>query len=134
MGRGGVVEDILYENIQADGVRQVFNFNMDAFATTWLPEQFRQPAPPEKSTPAFRTITVRNLTAKNCGAAGHLTGLAQSPLRDITLENINIEAKGGFTIRNALGLQFKNVNVNGKPVSPPQETLNDGQSTRPTGG
>ena len=133
MGRGGVVEDVLYENIQADGVRQVFNFNMDAFGTTWLPEQFRDPAPPEKAMPTFRNITVRNLTAKNCSAAGHLTGLAQSPLRDITLENIDIQAKGGFIIRNALGLQFKNVNLNGKPVSPPQETMN-GQSARPTGG
>jgi polygalacturonase len=134
MGRGGVVEDILYENIQADGVRQVFNFNMDAFGTTWLPEQFRQPAPHDKGTPTFRRITARNLTAKNSGAAGHLTGLPQSPLRDITLENVSIEAKAGFTIRNALGTQFKNVTVNGKPVSPPQETLNDGQPTKPAGG
>jgi polygalacturonase len=134
MGRGGIVEDVLYENIQADDVRQVFNFNMDAFATTWLPEQFRVPAPVEKATPIFRNITVRNLAAKNCGAAGHLTGLAQSPLRDVALENVNIEAKGGFTIRNAIGLQFKNVKVNGKLVSPSQETMNDGQSARPTGG
>ena len=134
MGRGGVVEDVLYENIQADGVRQVFNFNMDAFATTWLPEQFRKPAPADKATPIFRKITARNLTAKNCGAAGHLTGLAQSPLRDITLENVNIEANGGFTVRNALGIQFKNVNLNGKPVAPPQETMNGGQPAKPTGG
>ena len=134
MGRGGIVEDVLYENIQADGVRQVFNFNMDAFATTWLPEQFRAPAPTDKATPTFRNITVRNVTAKNCGAAGHLTGLTQSALRDITLENVDIEAKGGFTIRNAIGLRFKNVNLNGKPVSPPQETMNDGQSAKPAGG
>ncbi|HEY6225771.1 MAG TPA: glycoside hydrolase family 28 protein [Verrucomicrobiae bacterium] len=134
MGRGGVVEDILYENIQADGVRQVFNFNMDAFGTTWLPEPFRESAPPEKATPTFRNITVRNLTAKNCAGAGHLTGLAQSPLRDIVLENVDIEAKGGFTIRNALGLQFKNVELNGKPVTAPQETTNDGHRSKPTGG
>lgn len=134
MGRGGVVEDVIYENIQADGVRQVFNFNMDAFGTTWLPEQFREATPPEKATPTFRNVTVRNLTGKNCGAAGHLTGLAQSPLRDITLENVDIEAKGGFTIRNAQGLQFKNVKVNGKLVSPPQETLNGSDHARPTGG
>jgi polygalacturonase len=134
MGRGGVVEDVLYENIQAGGVRQVFNFNMDAFGTTWLPDKFREPAPPEKGTPIFRNITVRNLTATNCGAAGHLTGLAQSPLRDITLENIDIQAKGGFTIRNALGLQFKNVKINGNAVPSPEETTNDIQRVKPTGG
>jgi polygalacturonase len=134
MGRGGVVEDVLYENIQADGIRQVFNFNMDAFGTTWLPEQFRKSAPSDKATPTFRRVTVRNLTAKNCGTAGHLTGLVQSPLRDVTLENVEIEAKGGFTIRNALGLHFENVRVNGKPVFPPQETTNDGHPSKPTGG
>jgi hypothetical protein len=134
MGRGGVVEDVLYENIQADSVRQVFNFNMDAFGTTWLPEQFREVVPPEKGTPIFRNITVRTLIAKNCVAAGHLVGLAQSPLRDITLENVDIEAKGGFTIRNAFGLQFKNVKLNGNLVIPPQETENGVPTTKPTGG
>jgi polygalacturonase len=134
MGRGGVVEDVLYENIQADGVRQVFSFNMDAFGTTWLPEQFRELVPPEKGTPTFRKITIRNLTAKNCGAAGHLVGLAQSPLREITLENIDIEAKGGFTIRNALGIQFKNVKFNGKTIASPEETTNGSQGSKPTGG
>jgi len=134
MGRGGVVEDVLYENIQADGIRQVFNFNMDAFGTTWLPEQFREPAPLGKATPIFRNITVRNITAKNSGAAGHLVGLAQSPLRGITLENVDIEAKGGFTIRNALGIQFKNVKLNGKTIEPPQETSNGRDPVKPTGG
>ena len=122
MGRGGVVEDVLYENIQADGLRQAISFNMDTFATTWVPEEFRTPVPPEKGTPIFRNITVRNLTAKNCSMAGHLVGLPQSPLRGITLENIELDAKTPFTIRNAVGLQFKNVKVNGKAVDPPQET------------
>jgi polygalacturonase len=123
MGRGGVVEDVLYENIQADGLRQAISFNMDSFATTWVPEEFRTPVPPEKGTPIFRNITVRNLTAKNCSMAGHLIGLPQSPLRGITLENVELEAKTPFTIRNAVGLQFKNVKINGKTVLPPQETM-----------
>jgi polygalacturonase len=134
VGRGGFVEDVLYENIHADGIRQVFNFNMDAFGTTWLPEQFREPAPSAKATPIFRNITVRNLTAKNCATAGHLVGLAQSPLRDITLENVDIEAKSGFAIRNAVGTQFKNVKLNGKTIEPPRETTNDLRITKPTGG
>jgi len=122
MGRGGVVEDVLYQNIRADGVRQVFNFNMDAFGTTWLPEKFRIPVPTDKGTPSFRNITIRNLIATNCTAAGHLIGLPQSPLQDITLENIEVQAASAFTIRNARGLQFKNVKVNGKLVTPPRES------------
>src|SRR5262249_3941856 len=121
MGRGGVVEDVLYENIQADGVRSVFNFNMDAFSNTWLPEQFRTPVPEEKGTPVFRNIRVRNLKATNCSSAGRLVGLPKSPLRDLDLENVDIQARTGFTIRNTLALRFQNVTVNGKLVSAPTD-------------
>jgi len=123
MGRGGVVEDVLYENIEADGLRVVFNFNMDAFSTTWLPEEFRTPVSADKGTPVFRNIRVRNLRATNCGSAGRLVGLPESPLREVALENVSIEAKSGFTIRNARGLRFDNVKVNGLLVSPPRETV-----------
>ena len=123
MGRGGTVEDVLYENIEADGVRQVFNFNMDAMGNTWLPEEFRTPVPPDKGTPVFRNIEVRNLKAKNCASAGRLVGLPESPLRELRLENIDIQADSGFTIRNAKGLHFDNVKVNGKAISAPADTV-----------
>ena len=119
MGRGGVVEHVLYDNIQADGVRMVFNFNMDVFANTWLPEEFRTPVPPDKGTPVFRDIEIRNLHAVNCAHAGHLIGLTESPLQNITLENIDVQAGDGLVIRNARGLRFLNVKVNGKSVAPP---------------
>ena len=133
MGRGGVVEDVCYENIEADGVRMVFNFNMEAFSTTWVPEEFRTPVPPEKGTPIFRNIQVRNLKAKSCFAAGRLVGLPESPLRDIRLENVEIQADTGFTIRNARGLRFDNVKLNGKPVSVPSDSLMGETPSRPAG-
>ncbi len=133
MGRGGIVEDILYENIEADGVRQVFNFNMEAFSTTWLPEQFRTPVPPDKATPIFRNIQIRNLKAKNSAAAGRLVGLLESPLRGLTLENVEIEATNGFTVRNTRGLRFENVKINGKPVSTPADTVTGQPVTKRAG-
>ncbi len=133
MGRGGVVEDVLYENIEADGLRLVFNFNMDAFGTTWLPEQFRTPVPADKGTPVFRNIRVRNLKATNCESAGRLVGLPASPLRDLALENVSIQAKTGFTIRNARGLRFENVTLNGLPVSAPREAVIGQNRTGPGG-
>lgn len=133
MGRGGVVEDVLYENIEADGVRLVFNFNMDALGNTWLPEEFRAPVPPEKGTPVFRNIQVRNLKAKACSSAGRLVGLPQSPLRDIRLENVEIQANSGFTIRNARALRFQNVKVNGILVSPPADSMIGETHARPAG-
>jgi hypothetical protein len=52
-----------------------------------------------------------------------LVGLPDSPLRELTLENVNIEAKSGFTIRNARGLHFRSVQVNGKPVAAPDGSV-----------
>ncbi len=128
MGRGGVVENIIYENIVAEGIARVFNFNMEAFSTTWLPEEFRTPAPVEQGTPVFRNITVRNLTARNSVSAGSLVGLPESPLRDVTLENVDIRAKNAFTVRNTTGLKFNNVKVNGKTIPTPADSFSRKQS------
>ena len=119
VGRGGVVEDIVYDNIQADGVRQVFSFNMDAFSTTWLPEQFRIPPPADKGTPVFRNITVRNLSAKNCDSAGRIVGLFGSPIVNLKLENVDIQnATKGFVVKNTREFQCVNVMLNGKAFHP----------------
>ena len=132
MGRGGVVENIVYENIVADGIARVFNFNMEAFSTMWVPEEFRAPVPPDQGTPVFRNITVRNLVAKNSISAGSLVGLPESPLRDITLENVDIRAEKAFTVRNTLGLKFNNVKVNGKEIPTPADTLSEQKIPRAT--
>lgn len=114
MGRGGVVENILYENIVAVGTARVFSFNMDAFSTTWLPEEFRAPSPPELATPVFRNIVVRNLRAVDCESAGKIVGLAESPLDGLRLEDVSIEARKDFVVEHTRNLEFLNVRVNGK--------------------
>jgi hypothetical protein len=114
VGRGGVVEDILYENITAIGTARVFSFNMNAFSTMWVPEEFNTPVPPEQGLPVFRNIVVRNLTATDAESAGRIAGLAETPLENLRLENVTIEARKGFVIENTVGLQFENVKLNGK--------------------
>jgi polygalacturonase len=114
MGRGGVVEDILYENIKATGTARVFSFNMNAFSSMWVPEEFTTPVPPDLGLPVFRNIVVRNLTAKDCESAGRIAGLTETPLQNLRLENVSIEARKGFVIENTVGLRFENVTLNGK--------------------
>jgi exo-poly-alpha-galacturonosidase len=116
-GRGGVVEDILYENITASGTARVFSFNMNAFSTMWVPEEFQTEVPSPEGTPIFRNITVRNLTVTNAASAGRIIGLTESPIKNLRLENVNIEAAQGFTIRQTKGLQFENVKLNGEALS-----------------
>jgi hypothetical protein len=80
----------------------------------WVPEEFTTAVPPEQGLPVFRNIVVRNLTAKNCEAAGRIAGLPETPLKNLRLENVTIEARKDFVIENTLGLQFENVKLNGK--------------------
>jgi polygalacturonase len=129
MDRGGVVENIIYENITADGVRAVFSFNMNALAKTWLPDEFLTPVPPELGTPTFRNITVRNIKVTNAKSAGRLVGLPQSPLQNLHLENIEMQAEQGFTVENVKNLRFVNVTLNGERLATPDDAAGQLGST-----
>lgn len=121
MDRGGTVEDVVYDNIDADDVQSVFNFNMNAHSKTWLPAAFRAMPPPDKGTPVFRDITVRHLQARNCQAAGGITGVRAIPVQNMTVEEVQIEAEDDrFAIRNAPGLRLADFTVNGKPITTPE--------------
>jgi exo-poly-alpha-galacturonosidase len=122
MGRGGIVENVIYDNIQADAVRQVFSFNMEAFSTMWVPEEFRAPVPQKIGTPIFRNITVRNLTVKKCLSGGRIIGLVESPILNLILQNVDIRnADKGLTIRNTRGFRCEDVKLNGKLFLAPEE-------------
>ena len=63
-------------------------------------------------TPQFSNIRIRNLTATSTSAAGIIIGLPESPVSNVVLENVQITAATtGLTIRNAKGVQCKNVHV-----------------------
>jgi len=48
----------------------------------------------------------------------------------LTLENVEIEAGSGFTVRNTHGLRFENVKVNGKAVSTPADAVTGRDATK----
>jgi hypothetical protein len=54
-------------------------------------------------------------------------------LRGIRLENVEIQANSGFTIRHARGLRFENVTINGKSVSAPADNIIGETRDKPTG-
>jgi hypothetical protein len=83
----------------------------------WVPEEFQAEVPPPEGTPIFRNITVRNLTVTNAASAGRIIGLTESPIKNLRLENVRIEARQGFTIRHTKGLQFVDVKLNGEALS-----------------
>jgi polygalacturonase len=90
--RGGVVENITYSDIQLNGTRQAFEFNME-----W--RMVPPIAPPAKVLPIVRNVTIRNVrgTVKTVGV---MHGLAASPILNVKFEKCNITADKGFVIEN----------------------------------
>ncbi len=104
-GRGGVVEEIRVSNIVMKNIKmEAVKLNMFYHPTPYEPVSER--------TPAFRNIHFSDITVTQSQQAGFLLGLEELPIENITFNNININAKTGFTIKDAKNIEFHNVQIN----------------------
>ncbi len=117
--RGGVIEDIVYEDCR------LTNYSPDHSDTKWFRgalyiDQFYgmdeydpdRRSPVDEGTPTIRDIVFRNITVDTTrGNAIFLAGLAENPLKNITLENVVALGKTGLKAYNIDGLTLKNVTV-----------------------
>ena len=103
-GRGGCVENLLFENIEINNLRdQGIILNMYYDATTVEPRS--------EMPPLFRNITVRNIKGENIAQPVVLRGLPEKKMRDITLENIELSGKEGLSASNLDGLYLKDIKL-----------------------
>jgi polygalacturonase len=115
--RGGLVENISYENISMTNV-------VPAITLTCIYEgvssgdagrpsatQTSSEASSGEKIPVYRDIHISNLTATCPNKAGVILGLPENCISNVVLENVHISAAKGFEIRNARGIQFKNSSV-----------------------
>jgi polygalacturonase len=110
-GDGGVVEDLLYENLKMDKVKSPI------VITSFYPKKIDDPAndPAQKldeKTPIWRHIKINNVTSTNSPSAGMILGLAESPVEDVVLTNVHITAEKGLQIVHARGIQFVDSSIN----------------------
>jgi polygalacturonase/lysophospholipase L1-like esterase len=114
-GRGGIVENITYSDITMKNVRPAITI------TCYYPKipqtDTNQPMTP--TTPIFKNIKISNLKATSEKSAGIIIGLPESLVENVVLENVQISAPTGLTIRNAKGIKLNNVKIeteqNAKP-------------------
>lgn len=118
-GRGNVIENILYENCVGEYQDTEFHdcewfrgaIYVDNFYSN---REFDSSAaePISEGTPKIRNITFRNIKVRSSvSSAIYLAGLPESPLDNITLENIVAEAPKGMKAYNINGLTMRNVQV-----------------------
>lgn len=106
-GRGGVVENVSYSDIT------IKNSKSPIYISAYYP---KEPASPEldtaaavkTTTPTYRNIKFKNVTVTNAEYALRLWGLPESPLQNISFENVAISAKKAGIIANAKDISFIN--------------------------
>lgn len=102
-GRGGVVEDIRVDNIIMKNIRQQAIVLDMQYAKTEV-------EPVSERTPRFRNIHFSNITAQ-ANQAGFINGIEEMPIENITFNNMNFDAKRGFTIREAKNIRFQQFQI-----------------------
>jgi len=114
-GKGGMIDGVVCENISMTNVAGAITITCyypkipktdDAQAVT-------------AETPKFKNIHIKNLTATSIKAAGVIVGLPESFVENLVLENVEIAAADtGLEIRNAKGVELRNVKVTPKKGAP----------------
>lgn len=112
-GRGGLVENVTYEDLTMYNVGVAISissfYGNTPIDTAQANEQGR---PVTATTPHWRNLTVRNITATQCRVnAGLIAGLPEAPVQGITLDNVRIEAPAGLRILNADGVTLRYVAI-----------------------
>ncbi len=125
--RGGVVEDIHFQNITMDSVGNAFMYTMNwnpAYSYSKLPDGYTQetlPAhwkvmltkvePEEKGIPHFKDIYVSNITVKQARKAISAAGLPQSSLSNFNFSNVQMAADNAGEVSYADGWNWKNISI-----------------------
>ena len=109
--RGGLVENVTYENLTMKNVGQAIVIT-SYYVGLPKPGARDMAKPITKDTPIWRNLTIRNVTAtagtKN---AGLIIGLPEQPVEGIVLENVTIEAPIGLRVAYANGVTLKQVKL-----------------------
>tara|TARA_B110000483_G_scaffold123823_1_gene148997 strand:+ start:29176 stop:31041 length:1866 start_codon:yes stop_codon:yes gene_type:complete len=125
--RGGVMENIVFHDIEMDQVKYPFHFELN-----WYPEYsyptipaniprdtipvrwhaLTQPVdPPEKGIPEFRDLTFCDIEVTHAGQAFFVNAYPEKPMRNIRWKNVSIAAAEPGEINHALDWTMANVTL-----------------------
>src|SRR3546814_431848 len=122
--RGGIVEDILLQDIKMDKVGVALKVEANWFsaynivvlpkeyANKTIPDHWKALAAPvlpaRRGIPTFRRVTIERVRALNSTTAIQAKGSESSSILDFYLNSVHIEAKEAGTIQYAKDWSFKN--------------------------
>jgi polygalacturonase len=111
--RGGLVEDVVYEDLTMRNVGVAVSIS--SYYENSAVDSAQGPGkaePVTTTTPHWRNLTIRNVTAIACRSrAGLIAGLPEMPAEAITLDNVTIDAPKGLRVANVRGITLHNVRI-----------------------
>lgn len=108
-GRGGVVENIRISNIvMRDIQREAIIFDLKY---SKMPEE-----PVSERTPVFRNIHLSDVSAVDVHIPVFIRGLEEAPISDISLTNVQIQARQKSFFQHCERLKLNEVYVNGEKL------------------
>jgi polygalacturonase len=97
--RGSDVSNISFKDITMEGVKT--SVLISEYYPKALPEGEVAAEPVQRLTPFFHDITIENLKSVDSAWAGVVIGLPESPVKNVVMKNVDIQAKKGMTIAYA---------------------------------
>jgi polygalacturonase len=94
--RGHDVSHLVFRDITMTDVKNAIIIS--EYYPKVLPPADEAPQPVGRLTPHFHDIAIENVTATGSTVAGAIVGLPESPVENVVLHNVKIEAQTGLTI------------------------------------
>ena len=108
-GRGGVIEDVQFNNWTMENVGQAINvtsyYMMEGEART-------SAQPVSEKTPVFRNIAISHMTINDARVAINVEGLPEMPISGLRISDVIASAKTGMKASNTQALELHHVQVN----------------------
>jgi polygalacturonase len=108
-GRGGLVEDVRFNNWTMEDVGEAINVTTDYQMEG---EVKAAEEPVSERTPVFRNIAISGITIKRAKLAIDIKGLPEMPISGLRISDVVVSAKSGLRGSYADGLELRNVQVN----------------------
>lgn len=140
--RGGVIENVLVENLQMTNVKYPFNMCLNwhpAYSYCRIPDHYEGEIPKhwyilasevseKQGTPKVQNITIRNVTSANepgyqgISRAFEIDAFPEEPMENITFQQVSISAKEFGRIQGVKNIKWEEVDIS---VEGPNQECNN---------
>jgi polygalacturonase len=103
-GRGGIIENVFYENVRHRDLRLMVVEMTSFYATSTL-------EPKTDTPPTIRNVHVKNISARGAKRAIDIVGLPESPIRNVSFEGVEIVADEGLRCVDCQDVHFKDTKL-----------------------